>query len=398
MKYSYSILLIAFLVGARSFSCSAQWIPVYQDNTAAFYDAAFPTNHTGYVAASDTGGAVVLRTTDGGITWNKRYIPGLDFLSKVVMLDSMHGYLIKGGDPTWILRTKDGFATLSAHHLDSCFTVQALCMLNDSTGFYLNNGSRLRRFEHYGAAYFHVIDTLAGGQNLQFVNPHTGYLDTGNGLLMTPDAGVTWNPVNANLGFFCVVFNFADSSGGYFSDGTHIYKTNDGAASFPQQFAFPNVFSFSVHGNFCMAANDTGAVAYTTDGGLSWQTETTGLSLLAPEPCEVVSSPGGVDFIFSEQSKEIRKRQAVISGISSTTTRDPGICLYPNPCQDRLVVSNAGWESAEVRLYDITARMVLDQKFTNSVTLNMAPLLPGVYLLEVSDKNGLMKTGEVVKD
>jgi hypothetical protein len=309
-------LIITIFVGTSTPS-HAQWTPVYQDSHTLFYHGAFPTDNTGYVLASDTIGPLVLRTTDGGANWNKRYLLGAGSLSKIVMTDSLRGYVIKGGTPVRLLRTTNGFNTFSTHALDSAFTVEALCLINDSTGFYLNNGPKLRKFTNYGAAFSHVIDTLSGGQNLQFVNSTKGYLDTGGGLLSSTDAGTSWNVANANLGFFCVVFNFASPLNGYFSDVNDIFITHDGGMSFPQQYHFPNVYSFATNNNFCIAANDVGNVAYTYDSGSTWQTETTGINLIAPEPYTIVMSPGEHCFLFSQFSGEIRKKELPLTGVEN---------------------------------------------------------------------------------
>lgn len=187
MKKIYAYILVALFHLATTNSCQAQWTTVYQDNNAQFYDAAFPTDYTGYVAAVDTGGAVILCTTDGGINWNKKYIAGWGFINKMVMYDSLSGYIVKGGIPGKLAKTVDGFATYTTFNLDASFIVQALCLLNDSTGFFLNNSALLRKFENNGANFTNIIDTLASGQNLQFFDELTGYLDGGTGLLKTAD-------------------------------------------------------------------------------------------------------------------------------------------------------------------------------------------------------------------
>jgi hypothetical protein len=67
MKKIYAFILLSLITQATITNCVAQWTTVYQDNNAQFFDAAFPTDNSGYVAAADTGGAVILRTNDGGI-------------------------------------------------------------------------------------------------------------------------------------------------------------------------------------------------------------------------------------------------------------------------------------------------------------------------------------------
>jgi photosystem II stability/assembly factor-like uncharacterized protein len=386
MKINLATIAIATLLIAAA-ECKAQWTPVYQDIDAQFYDAAFPTNHTGYVAASDTGGAVVLRTTDGGATWNKRYIPGLGFIHKIAMTDSLKGYIIAGGTPVKLIRTNNGFNTFTGHTLDSSFIVQALYLLNDSTGFYLNNGSRLRKFENYGATYFHVIDTLTAGQNLQFVNSTSGYLDTGYGLLKTTDSGVSWNFVNTNLGFYCLAFRFADSLNGYFSDLNNISVTHDGGVTFSQLYNFPNCYSFATNGSFCMAANNTGNVAYTSNGGLTWQIEMTGINWVTNEPYTVAMTPGGDCFLFSQFSGEIRKRE-VVTSIKANTEIDNTMSIYPNPFTSECTIYfGEEQKNVTVKIFDLPGKEIRTIYFTgNQLTLEKGELQPGVYCVQVIDE------------
>ncbi|HRB38192.1 MAG TPA: T9SS type A sorting domain-containing protein, partial [Bacteroidia bacterium] len=72
------------------------------------------------------------------------------------------------------------------------------------------------------------------------------------------------------------------------------------------------------------------------------------------------------------------------------------IKIYPNPLSDILNIK--AWGFSEIILYDVAARKLLQQKFTNSTTVNTEQLAKGLYLYEVRNKNGLCKKGKVVKE
>ncbi len=72
--------------------------------------------------------------------------------------------------------------------------------------------------------------------------------------------------------------------------------------------------------------------------------------------------------------------------------------LYPNPFTDKLNVDARNNQSMEIILRDIASRKVQQQKFTNSVSLNTEQLAKGIYIYEVSNKNGVIKKGKVVKE
>ncbi|HKR04011.1 MAG TPA: T9SS type A sorting domain-containing protein [Bacteroidia bacterium] len=71
--------------------------------------------------------------------------------------------------------------------------------------------------------------------------------------------------------------------------------------------------------------------------------------------------------------------------------------VYPNPFNDKLNFSCETNENLQVHLYDITARKLLQQTFTNSISINTEQLAKGIYLYEVRNKNGVIKKGKVVK-
>ncbi len=71
---------------------------------------------------------------------------------------------------------------------------------------------------------------------------------------------------------------------------------------------------------------------------------------------------------------------------------------YPNPFSDKLNFRISNKELSEIILYDIASRKILQQKFTNSVSLNTEQLAKGLYLYEVRNKDGSCKKGKVVKD
>ncbi len=55
-------------------------------------------------------------------------------------------------------------------------------------------------------------------------------------------------------------------------------------------------------------------------------------------------------------------------------------------------------EQSEIILYDIASHIILKEKFTKCISLSTERLAKGVYLYEVSNKNGISNKGKFVKD
>jgi len=129
-----------------------------------------------------------------------------------------------------------------------------------------------------------------------------------------------------------------------------------------------------------------------------------------------VSNPSGNYGLFYQlQIEQHYRRMSFSSPASADSTKRPLLNIFysvpnginyfsedksevfPNPFSNKLNASVRNMQS-EIILYDIAARKLMQQIFTNSVSLNTEQLARGIYIYEVRDKNGLCKKGKVVKD
>lgn len=76
--------------------------------------------------------------------------------------------------------------------------------------------------------------------------------------------------------------------------------------------------------------------------------------------------------------------------VSSTT-------IFPNPFNNEIEIRTTNTEQVEIILFDMASRKLLQQKFTESVSLNTAQLAKGIYIYEVRNKNGTSTNGKVIK-
>lgn len=72
--------------------------------------------------------------------------------------------------------------------------------------------------------------------------------------------------------------------------------------------------------------------------------------------------------------------------------------LFPNPFSDKLNFTYNNNKLSEIIIYDIASRKLLQQKFTNSITLSTEQLARGIYFYEVQCGSSLCKKGKLVKD
>jgi hypothetical protein len=77
---------------------------------------------------------------------------------------------------------------------------------------------------------------------------------------------------------------------------------------------------------------------------------------------------------------------------------DPEVNIYPNPVKDQLNVEVNSHESSEIVLYDIASRKILQQEFTNFVSLNTERLAKGIYFYRVQNTSDMLRKGKLVKE
>jgi hypothetical protein len=85
-----------------------------------------------------------------------------------------------------------------------------------------------------------------------------------------------------------------------------------------------------------------------------------------------------------------------ITGINEVN--ENGVNLFPNPFTTQLNITTTNNDQSKIILYDITSKIIIQQKFTGSVSLNTEQLKKGIYLFEIRNKNGIIKKGEIIKE
>ncbi|MGX1928477.1 T9SS type A sorting domain-containing protein [Flagellimonas sp. 2504JD4-2] len=74
-----------------------------------------------------------------------------------------------------------------------------------------------------------------------------------------------------------------------------------------------------------------------------------------------------------------------------------GFKMYPNPAYgDEVYVTTASNGTKEIKIYDVFGEVVLTDKISTN-TLNISRLVPGVYVLQVTEQEKTMTRKLVVK-
>ncbi len=309
----------------RTTNGGLQWKNVTPQNIQLTREsiAEFLTASLAWVATPQANGtmAQVLRTADGGQTWQQSTIQAA-FLKQITFIDSLHGWILSGwgtkegpAEAVRVFRTSDGGKTWSnvASALPASTDTpppgqlpfggrkSGMHFLNTSTGWITGTavvtGLAMLYVSHDGGSTWNQqsISLPPGVPPAQlllisptFFSATDGVLPiifsdliTGKGIAtdiyVTQDGGATWKstmPLSAALG----TIDFVDIQHGWATDGMVLYSTSDGAqhwtklspnANFKQVTDLSFVSStigWAIGGQ----SNTSSFLLKTTDGGKTW--------------------------------------------------------------------------------------------------------------------------------
>ncbi len=252
------------------FSFSQCWVYEKSGTSYDLTSVCFTDSLTG-TAVGD--GGVVLRTTNGGSTWNKLPIPTTALLTSVSFVDKNFGWVCCNLGP--VLYTSDGGTSWNI--ISVPYPCLFLVALDSNTALFAGDGvNNLIRTTDRGATWATVF---SGGSLYasSFANSSVGHLTTSQGIYRTTDGGLTWakkfNQPNL-IGVFTLNANIAVAA-----DYSHfLWRTNDGANSWLLQDSLLPTGPYGYIENWVSLAdslhgvlvNSKGEEFLTTDGGADW--------------------------------------------------------------------------------------------------------------------------------
>ena len=265
------IFLILGLISIYNFSFAQQgWVPVTVDPYVDIYfDFSFPNSQTGYGLSV---GFQVIKTTDGGLSWNVVASEGRD-VQAIDFVNSETGFV--AGDYGKIFKTTNGGYNWDySLQANNGFYIQDIYFSDENTG-YASSLSRVYKTSNRGISW----DTLRNGLSnwlfkIYFANNNTGFVSGYDGLFKTIDGGLNWinvSSINTEWGL-----NFVNETtgytGGFFSG--RIYKTTNGGNNWNIVFNDDtlDVYKiFTVGSDTVYAGTEKGAILRSTNEASTWQ-------------------------------------------------------------------------------------------------------------------------------
>jgi photosystem II stability/assembly factor-like uncharacterized protein len=252
------------------------WRVQNTDLVGGAYDVDFLDAQTGWVVGQ---GGKVAHTLDGGKTWTTSDVGWGDALHDVAFTDALHGIAI--GENA-VIRTSDGGATWQKS--DPLPNDQrAAALVPTATKTWLV-GTIYRDFKPFDCSMLSTSDQgetwtkppsaeTSDLHDVCFVSPTHGFAAGAGGcILSTTNAGLTWSRIESGVVDDLRDIEFIDTNTGWVVGGSTVLRTADGGTTW-QAHTSPVAglqracFVDALHG---WAVTDGAAVLRTEDGGLTW--------------------------------------------------------------------------------------------------------------------------------
>jgi len=237
-------------------------------------------------------------------------------------------------------------------------------------------------------------------------------------LLKSTDNGSSWSEItmtgltnvqNPNS----IIFNGSklllsgSGSGNYYvysstDNGSNWTSSNSGVPSGYSVNDFANTTGQEIYAA-CSQWNGTSFAPHiiiSTSAGTNWSeiTGLTGLTSLQNTNSIVYTGSN----LLLDGSNSSTSSYFVFSSILSTTGIEDAsdnifISIFPNPFSTQLTFFLSDNEEATVSFYDFLGQQILQQTFTNSMTVSTEQLADGIYFYELRNDKGIVKNGRVIK-
>jgi photosystem II stability/assembly factor-like uncharacterized protein len=339
------------------------------------------------------------------------------------------GYAVGGGlENSRIMRTFNGGSTWQNISLTQSKWLYDVHFVNDSTGLACGHNGVIYKTTDYGNSWSarpsEVTDWLYA---IDFLNTDTGYMAGVNGrIIKTVNGGNNWTQLNSGTSTWLLDIRFYDAMLGYAcgQDGRIFRSTNGGNSWAELDNPINNTLNSLaiINPDTIFAVGNVGTIMRSTDSGETWapvfSNTTANLKsvyfsthhhgYIVGETIILETVNGGLDwfavsnpvtvglediFIVPDATTAyaVGKSGAIIkndltTGIDEESQTGLPVTVYPNPCTDgKIVVDLSALSSSvkNIRITSLSGEQVLMQQgnFSGMTTVDVSNLASGTYLL-----------------
>ena len=412
------LFLTALLLSASSLA-QTTWHEVPSGTEKKLNTIDFPSPSTGYIGGNDS---LLMKTTDGGLTWNALSYSGVNFplsghILKLDFVSETTGYMTVGPYPG-AYKTTDGGLTWTSvlSGLNIC-TNQGLYMMNENTGFIGGSGcfegEKIARLDNGAWTEMNLnAPTSNPGNNIadiDFLNGNFGLAASLSGYVYrTVDGGSSWDSIPVIVDQLhpltsVLIVNDTLAYIGYLGggEGYGMYATYDGGLTWNWEmntatFFYPDFLSLHEDGNkriYAGAYSSSIGLIFENSGDLvnwDYQMVEQAINGFASYNDSVVFAVGDSGYVLVNTP---------LSGLGFEESRpeSPVVHIHPNPFSESFTVDlPGGWQAGEVRMRLVDLNGISVRELDVQAVYQLAELAAGMYVLEL-ENNGHLVRKKIVK-
>ncbi len=249
------------------------WTPVTLSTATTLNSIYFVTPDIGYVCGFN---GLILKTLDGGTTWQKSTFDSRVNFFDVYFLDENNGFIT--GDNGTIIYTNDGgknWKVLKAYIKESIFDI---CFLSDKrTGFMAGSHGTILKTLNGGTTWYPVYtSTRELLYSISFKDDRNGFAVGWNGtILQTTNSGRSWKKMEKITNNYLRDILFTDENNGFISGGSGIVlRTTDGGENWNEVPSNTMSGLYSIHfvdNKDGLILGSRGEILVTNDYGANWK-------------------------------------------------------------------------------------------------------------------------------
>lgn len=349
-------------------------------------------------------GGTILKTTDGGTTWEHKVSGTTSDLRKVQFLTTTIGYAV--GTNGTLLKTVDQGENWLNIDLGINTYLSGLTCLSENVFFISGSNGLVMKTTNGGITFEEKSITI--NQNvadIQFLNEQIGYslvgfpddLMSDKILYKTTDGGNSWtillnDPVDAfyfmseNIGFINIV-------------NIGIHKTIDGGSNFTN-IGFSNLFEaaiFAINENLVWSVGATPALCYCTFSCISKRELLPDSNYQQIDSCNEIPdllfpfesiyfANETTGFIVGINGKILKNSNGINENLNTNIfSKKQNLTIYPNPAKSQITVSltEITTQSFEIEITNMLGKKVYSQSYQplNNVSIDTKAFSKGVYFL-----------------
>lgn len=408
MKTCKLIISLA-LFFAVPYAQSQNWFPISSGTTKNLNTIHFPSSSVGYIGGDDS---LLLKTTDGGLTWNPVPVSGINFFSwnadilNLQFLNDSIGYLTLG-PYSLSYKTIDGGWNWTANAFvgNNCFN-QGMYFFDEDNGCIGGSGcfqgELIEKLTNGTWSSSTMNSSTWNAQNMivdiDFYNTQLGLAaSSGGNIFRTTNGGQSWDSifVNSTMNPLTSVLMINDTLAyaGYksLSIGFGLYISTDGGLTWAEDINSATFF----YPDFLALHQTSGGDLYV--GGFSTSSQT-GLIFRNPGNsffwnCDVVNqaindiSSYNDSIVFAVGDSGFIYVNKFLTGLNpfQESIQFVPLTLSPNPAQEFFSISlpeNVNTDKVSIQVFSVLGKRVLMER--NASAIDIRNLSSGVYLVEVS--------------